>query len=427
MRSLVLPLAAGTIGLILIVIGVTLAVRGRQPSRLESALASTALNEARDAFEPQQEPGSLEDGTSAQPSGPMNEELLARLAGRDTSGTTIPTEKQPGATITSTTLPPTTTTIPTAAVTASIAIGEEPGTKILGIRSPWASGLTVGSGSVWTVRPDTGTLYRVDTTTNDVVATIQVAGKGTNATAYSLAFGFGSVFVADNLGSSVVRVDAVSDQVVATIDVGRALFDLAVSDTVVWVLKKRDGANGIEVAGIDPATNEVVSRFPVSDSPLDGGRVAVGRDGLWLQVNRGPDGFLVKLDPGSGEILLTTPNLVCPGGLTVDAEGVWLTNGCSNLKGRSVVRIDTSDGSIAEKIYLRGLGSFTKSGDVILSVTGSGERSELQWWVAPWMEDPDSIALSNIASVYDFRFVDGTVWLTTDKPARLVRIGGPFD
>ena len=100
--------------------------------------------------------------------------------------------------------------------------------------------ISVGEGSVWVVaRPGfrccptetvgTGTLTRIDPTTNDVVETIKIGGSPA-----AVAVGEGSVWIADPATRSVVRVDPDNTNHVTRIPVGGRPRGVAVGGDV-WV------------------------------------------------------------------------------------------------------------------------------------------------------------------------------------------------
>ena len=103
------------------------------------------------------------------------------------------------------------------------------------------TGLAAGEGSIWLVtRPafqccplkaiGTGTLTRIDPSTNSVAATLRLGGRPAG-----LAVADGSVWVADPGTRSVVRVDAETNRVVARIKVGARPGGIAAGDGLVWV------------------------------------------------------------------------------------------------------------------------------------------------------------------------------------------------
>ena len=109
----------------------------------------------------------------------------------------------------------------------------------LGVVIPTA--IAVGAGAVWVVaRPGfrccpaetvgTGTLTRIDPTTNSIEATIPIGGSPAG-----VAVGEGSVWIADPGTRSVVRVDPKKNGVVERIRVGARPRGIAVGDNHVWI------------------------------------------------------------------------------------------------------------------------------------------------------------------------------------------------
>jgi hypothetical protein len=76
---------------------------------------------------------------------------------------------------------------------------------------------------------------------------------------HQLAAGFGSMWVTQKLGTGVVRIDPSTGEVLATIDIGDSPFKLQPADGRMWV-------RAIEAyVAIDPATNTVVATLPKAD------------------------------------------------------------------------------------------------------------------------------------------------------------------
>jgi YVTN family beta-propeller protein len=109
----------------------------------------------------------------------------------------------------------------------------------LGVAVPTA--LAVGEGSVWVAAGPgfrccppkavgTGTLTRIDPTTNTVDATIDVGGEP-----IGVAVGEGSIWIADAGTRSILRVDPEKTRVVARIRVGARPRGIAFGDGFVWV------------------------------------------------------------------------------------------------------------------------------------------------------------------------------------------------
>src|SRR6266508_5739978 len=135
-----------------------------------------------------------------------------------------------------------TTPTPVGTVEAVIPVGSRP--------LPLAGGF----GAIW-IRNGDGDVVRVDSVTNDVVATLEVGG----APYGYITTGEGSVWVARFDNDDVARIDPLTDSVVAEISVGSAPEGVAVTPGAVWVANHHDGT----ISRIDPATNSVVSTIRV--------------------------------------------------------------------------------------------------------------------------------------------------------------------
>ena len=404
---MVLPLAVGAAGIALVAAGVFLAMNGGSQSRLESALGSAA--ETSDV-------GGHRGGSYASAS--PNQTPIAPTSAPEAIETTTTGVRQTE--VTSTTNAGT----PSVGITASIAIGESSKTSGPGIRAPRVSGVAAAQDAVWAVRPETGILYRVDTTTHDITASVQVGGDGTNGTEYSIALGFESVWVSANDGANVVRVDASSNEAIATIEVGYGSEDLAVSGDALWVIKDRQQGTGFEVARIDPTTNQVAARHPLPYSTSGNARLAFGHGSLWALVSSGPTGYLLRLDPTDGSVLTST-GLSCPGGLSVDADGAWITDQCPEPNGWRLLRIDPTDGSVTEAIPSPVNGPIATARGTIARATAIWAEPALAWWSIPGSTEPQTIAIDGIESIGEIDIVGDTVWIGTEGPASVIRVDGP--
>lgn len=106
--------------------------------------------------------------------------------------------------------------------------------------------VAAGEGSVWVVRGDTDTVYRVNPKSGHVQAAIQVGLTPTSAT-----FGEGSLWVTNLQGNSVSRIDPVTNRVTATITTQAEPAYAAAAGGAVWVTN----FDGDSLTRIDPATN----------------------------------------------------------------------------------------------------------------------------------------------------------------------------
>jgi virginiamycin B lyase len=176
-------------------------------------------------------------------------------------------------------------------------------------------GVATGAGAVW-FSTDTGSVVRVDPSSNRVAATIRV---GTRVGA--IAVGAGDVWVSELDAYEVVRIDAATNQVAARIPVGSEeapVVGLVADESAVWAIE--DFSLGL--VQIDPNSDSIKGRVPLCErGECAVGSLAVGLDRAW--VIDCCSGEVLEVDP---ETLSVTPNAQVSRGvweLTGDANGVW--------------------------------------------------------------------------------------------------------
>jgi streptogramin lyase len=131
--------------------------------------------------------------------------------------------------------------------------------------------LALGQDAVWIAIDHPNSVWRLDTRTGKVLATIKL-GFSPAAIAVSET----GVWITDPLSDSVRRIDPNTDHVAETFRVGRTPERLAVGAGSVWTGNTRDGT----VSRIDPKTFDVKT-VDVGGTPAD---LAVGLGGTWVVV-----------------------------------------------------------------------------------------------------------------------------------------------
>jgi len=194
-------------------------------------------------------------------------------------------------------------------ISASIPVGPQGNTNAIlyAEGSVWvAAAFVEGGGGV-----DRSMLFRVDASTNEIVAEIPLEGGPTFVSGGGgLAYGFGSVWVAgyaqvDGAQQAVVqRVDTASNRVVATIPVGGTYgADVALDQRGVWVAYF--GEQHASVGLIDPGTDSAIADVPLPSDYVR--RITVGSGGVvateleWNGVES-PCFVLTAIDPASATI-----------------------------------------------------------------------------------------------------------------------------
>jgi serine/threonine protein kinase len=131
--------------------------------------------------------------------------------------------------------------------------------------------LALGQDAVWIAIDHPNSVWRLDTRTGKVLATIKLGFSPAD-----IAVGETGVWITNPLSDSVVRVNPSTDQVAETFRVGRTPEHLAVGAGSVWTANTRDGT----VSRIDPKTFDVKT-VDVGGTPED---LAVGLGGTWVVV-----------------------------------------------------------------------------------------------------------------------------------------------
>ena len=116
-----------------------------------------------------------------------------------------------------------------------------------------SSAALVAFGSIWITGTGNDELYRIDPTTNQIAATIELDSRPV------LAAGEGSVWVFNQGTGNVQRIDGESSKLLATIQTGAVgKGAIAVGGGFVWLR-----THLVPIIQIDPRTNSVLSKFDV--------------------------------------------------------------------------------------------------------------------------------------------------------------------
>ena len=120
------------------------------------------------------------------------------------------------------------------------------------------------------------------------------------------------------------RIDPDTNEVVATIPLPDAVGYLSVATGAgaVWL----QGGNPSTVFQIDPATNRVTATIP---APL--GSVSFGRGSLWVASYQAPT--VKRIDPNTGDVLATIQGR-CGCSIAIGAGGVWGASRTVSNRGR---------------------------------------------------------------------------------------------
>jgi ABC-type transport system substrate-binding protein/class 3 adenylate cyclase len=169
------------------------------------------------------------------------------------------------------------------------------------------------------------------TPSGSITATVPVGARPVALTGNA-----GSLWVANLDDKSVTRIDLSSRKAVRAISVGGAPTAVAANRNEVWV------SVGSALSKIDPRYNQVTEtqRYGgpsgLGDVGVSTPRPTLAAFGSIWAVN--PDGYVVRIDPGSGRQLATVDVGNAPSTIAAGAGSVWVAN---NADG-TVTRIDPS-------------------------------------------------------------------------------------
>ncbi|MEO7203545.1 MAG: hypothetical protein ABIZ52_00880 [Candidatus Limnocylindrales bacterium] len=154
--------------------------------------------------------------------------------------------------------------------------------------APGAFFVAIGPEAVWCVgEADGGIVWRVDTATNEVVATIPVEIPF----ASGIEVGFGSVWVPARDKRVIYRIDPATNAVAATIELPGAIGGIGIGADAVWA----SGFGNGTVYRIDPVTNSIAASLETGFGNL-GPPIAVF-DSVWVAaLDRNA---VLRLDPAA--------------------------------------------------------------------------------------------------------------------------------
>ena len=221
-------------------------------------------------------------------------------------------------------------------------VDETTGAQVATVKLPAGTapaGMAAADGALWVTGHHgnpTGSLLRVDPSTNAVTKRIAAGMQQSCCGPSWLAFGAGALWSAVPNLDSVVRVDPTTGTVAATIQASPACGNVAADDASVWVAS---GCDTLTVRRIDPATNHVVATIALPRVPavsagdypqaLD---VTIAYGSVWVSTQGGAYGELVRINPGTNRVVGRT-RLPSGGGTLAAAEGdLWVGSGTSVVR-----------------------------------------------------------------------------------------------
>jgi hypothetical protein len=202
--------------------------------------------------------------------------------------------------------------------------------------------VAVGEAGVWatgwrgaTPEDAKGVLMRINPETNEVDQTIELPIRPRGLAVDD----DGTIWVSSHIDSAIVRVDATSGDVLATVDVN-VPWNITLSPEALWVAGNDEESSLTE---IDPATNQVVETKPSGAWMI--AALRYGADSLWLSsFNPEAVGEVQRIDPESGEVIARVA-LSGPGDIAIDDNGVWVLSNAT----QEVTQIDPATNQVVAR------------------------------------------------------------------------------
>ena len=251
------------------------------------------------------------------------------------------------------------------------------------------SGLVVAAGALWSPSCEENVIYRIDLATNKTVAKIPVGPANTEG---GLTFGAGSVWMPSDPAGVVSRIDPATNSVAARIKVAPGSFTAVFGYGLVWVSSTEKHL----VSVIHPASNKVIAEIPVDKTP----RFMTAGEGYVWTLNQ-TNGTVTKIDPATMKVAATIDvGLPGTGGDISAAEGaVWIT-----ARTIPLTRIDPATNQVTAQFVGPG-------GDGLRVLHGSVWLSNGRW--------------KNVWRIRASKLASPASWMTKAQPIDLTADGAP--
>lgn len=265
-----------------------------------------------------------------------------------------------------------------------------------------------------TERPTATTVVPDLAAAGEVVATITV-GEAPEAQIFAA----GSLWVSNTADATVSRIDTVTNQVVATIPVGSSTNHppmISAFGNQIWVLNPQDRT----LMRIDPATNTIATTFAIDTGTLpvtDPQRLAVGDGAIWVTDTLNHQ--VARIDPQTQTVVALVPDINLAHSIGATADAVWV----ASVGREEIVRIDPATNQIAARIDLKGY--FFDAVYVIGSDVWASDPAHVVR-IDPATNQPDTTITLPPEAYLDYgRLIgvgDGSVWIVANPVLTLYRI-----
>jgi streptogramin lyase len=270
--------------------------------------------------------------------------------------------------------------------------------------------------SVWTFTA-TGTLARIDPTTNTIAASVTL--KPATDAYQALAGDRAGLWVTDWDDNTLRRFDSRTLKAVGSVDMGAKPKGVLVTSEAIWVAVTRGGS----VVRVDPKTNLVAATIGVGPAGPSGPNwLARGSGSIWVGIPN--NGSVVRINEVTNtiEATIAIPGPASPcGGVAAGSTAIWITS-CDG--GNLVTQIDPLTNKVVATIDLgRRSYAFALIGDRPWISPLNGQIVRL---------DPVAHAVDRVVSPGtgfvgggDVVVAAGSVWVAEDAASRILRL--PLD
>ena len=194
-------------------------------------------------------------------------------------------------------------------------------------------GAAAGFGAIWVANDESGTLVRVDPSTNRVTRRVPV-GQG----ACSVAAAVGAVWVVNYRTSTLLRVDPRSLRT-RTVRVDASPFDVLAAFGRIWVTAWESGL----LDEVDPVSLTVVRRIDVGARPIG---LAARRGALWVGFGRDATA-IARVEPASGSVTKLPVGAARPGWFVTGTADLWIQAADSDL-----LHVDPASGQVLARLHV---------------------------------------------------------------------------
>lgn len=161
----------------------------------------------------------------------------------------------------------------------------------------------------WTYNPARGEIARLNKSNGEVTNTISIPSG-----VVDLTIGAGSVWALGDDGM-VYRINT-ADFTLQALDLGDTIIGLTAGPDALWVLSAGDGA----LRRVDPVTGEVLVSVPVGQDPVD---ALFASNSVWVALRAGQS--LIEVDTQTSAVVSRTGLPDAPTGLHQGEDGVFVT------------------------------------------------------------------------------------------------------